>query len=380
MENKAQTLYPSKSSGRPSKIAIIGAGAVGTAVAYACAMRGDARTIVLQDINKAKVEAEALDMAHGIQFTSVGSIEGSDDVEIVRGADLIIVTAGAKQQPGQSRLELAGSTVNLMKKIVPNLQNVAPDARFMFVTNPVDVVTYAALKITGLPRNQVFGSGTVLDTSRLRYLVSRETGVATQNIHAYVAGEHGDSEVALWSSAEIGNVPLSQWGPTLSGGVFDSALRNSIAQEVVQSAYKIIEGKGATNYAIGLSAANIAGAVLRDEQRVLTISTLLEDWEGISDVVMAAPTIVGAAAAGGRGGGGGVPPPAAHAQRARRPDRIGPAPAPGCPRSGILSLLRISQWRHPQGVAPLAYTLRQSERMTVTTLPRMVASSPGMGE
>ena len=287
MENKAQTLYPSKSSGRPSKIAIIGAGAVGTAVAYACAMRGDARSIVLQDINKAKVEAEALDMAHGIQFTPAGSIEGSDDVEIVRGADLIIVTAGAKQQPGQSRLELAGSTVNLMKKIVPNLQNVAPDARFMFVTNPVDVVTYVALKLTGLPRNQV-----------LRYLVSRETGVATQNIHAYVAGEHGDSEVALWSSAEIGNVPLSQWGPTLSGGVFDSALRNSIAQEVVQSAYKIIEGKGATNYAIGLSAANIAGAVLRDEQRVLTISTLLEDWEGISDVVMAAPTIVGRDGAG----------------------------------------------------------------------------------
>ena len=291
MENKAQTLYPSKSSGRPSKIAIIGAGAVGTAVAYACAMRCDARSIVLQDINKAKVEAEALDMAHGIQFTPAGSIEGSDDVEIVRGSDLIIVTAGAKQQPGQSRLELAGSTVNLMKKIVPNLQNVAPDARFM-------VVTYAALKITGMPRNQVFGSGTVLDTSRLRYLVSRETGVATQNIHAYVAGEHGDSEVALWSSAEIGNVPLSQWGPTLSGGVFDSALRNSIAQEVVQSAYKIIEGKGATNYAIGLSAANIAGAVLRDEQRVLTISTLLEDWEGISDVVMAAPTIVGRDGAG----------------------------------------------------------------------------------
>ena len=303
MENKAQTLYPSKSSGRPSKIAIIGAGAVGTAVAYACAMRGDARSIVLQDINKAKVEAEALDMAHGIQFTPAGSIEGSDDVEIVRGADLIIVTAGAKQKPGQSRLELAGSTVNLMKKIVPNLQNVAPDARFMFVTNPVDVVTYVALKLTGLPRNQVFGSGTVLDTSRLRYLVSRETGVATQNIHVYVAGEHGDSEVALWSSAEIGNVPLSQWGPTLSGGVFDSALRNSIAQEVVQSAYKIIEGKGATNYAIGLSAANIAGAVLRDEQRVLTIASLLEDWHGISDVVMAAPTIVG------RDGAGRVLPP-----------------------------------------------------------------------
>ena len=297
MPTHSQSLYPS-STGRPSKIAIIGAGAVGTAVAYACLMRGDARDIVLHDINKPKVEAEALDMAHGIQFTPSGSIEGSDDVEIVRGADLVIVTAGAKQKPGQSRLELAGSTVDLMRKILPNLLNVAPEARFMFITNPVDVVTYAALKITGLPRNQVFGSGTVLDTSRLRYLVSRETGVATQNIHAYIAGEHGDSEVALWSSAEIGNVPLRHWGPTLSGRLFDTELREEIAKDVVNSAYKIIEGKGATNYAIGLAGSNIARAVLRDEQRVLTVSTLLEDWEGISDVCMAAPTLVGRDGAG----------------------------------------------------------------------------------
>ena len=176
MPTHAQSLYPG-SSGRPSKIAIVGAGAVGTAVAYACLMRGDARDIVLHDINKPKVEAEALDMAHGIQFTPSGSVEGSDDVEIVRGADLVIVTAGAKQKPGQSRLELAGSTVDLMRKILPNLLNVAPEARYMFITNPVDVVTYAALKITGLPRNQVFGSGTVLATSRLRYLVTLETGL-----------------------------------------------------------------------------------------------------------------------------------------------------------------------------------------------------------
>lgn len=291
-ESHAKSLYPAASTGRPSKIAVIGAGAVGTAVAYACAMRGDARSIVLQDINKAKVEAEALDIAHGIQFTPTGSVEGSDDVEIVSGSDLVIVTAGAKQKPGQSRLDLAASTVGLMRTIVPNLLTVAPDAVFMFITNPVDVVTYAALKLTGLPRNRVFGSGTVLDTSRLRYLVSLETGVATQNIHAYVAGEHGDSEVALWSSAEIGNVPLRHWGPTLSGRTFDKELRTAIAKEVVESAYTIIEGKGATNYAIGLTASNIAGAVLRDENRVLTVSTLLEDWEGISDVCMAAPTLV----------------------------------------------------------------------------------------
>lgn len=296
-EGNATSLYPS-AFGRPSKIAVVGAGAVGTAVAYACAMRGDARDIVLYDIDRAKVEAEALDMAHGIQFTPCGSIEGSDDIEIVRGADLVVVTAGAKQKPGQSRLELASSTVNLMKQIVPNLLAVAPDAVYLFITNPVDVVTYVGLQIAGGQRNQFFGSGTVLDTSRLRYLVSRETGVATQNIHAYVTGEHGDSEVALWSSAEIGNVPLAQWGPTLSGGEFDEATRDRIAREVVDSAYKIIAGKGATNYAIGLAGSRIVGAVLRDESRVLTVSSLLDDWYGISDVCLAVPTIVGRSGAG----------------------------------------------------------------------------------
>ncbi|MFT0761690.1 L-lactate dehydrogenase [Scrofimicrobium sp. R131] len=294
---RATSLYPS-AYGKPAKIAVVGAGAVGTAVAYACAIRGAARDIVLYDINETKVQAEALDMAHGIQFTPVGSITGSADIEIVRGSDLVIVTAGAKQKPGQTRMELAESTVSLMKVIVPQLMEVAPDAVYLYVTNPVDVVTYVALKIAGAPRRQIFGSGTVLDTSRLRYLVSLETGVATQNIHAYVTGEHGDSQVALWSSAEIGNVPLTQWGPTLSGRRFDHALRTEIAEEVVNSAYTIIEGKGATNYAIGLAASNIVNAVLRDESRVLTISSLLDDWQGISDVCMAAPTIVGRAGAG----------------------------------------------------------------------------------
>lgn len=294
---RAVSLYPS-SVGKPSKIAVVGAGAVGTAIAYACAIRGVARDIVLYDINKAKVEAEALDMAHGIQFTPAGSITGSNDIEILRGADLVIVTAGAKQKPGQTRMELAESTIGLMRSLVPELLEVAPDAVYLYVTNPVDVVTYVALKISGAPRQQIFGSGTVLDTSRLRYLVSLETGVATQNIHAYVVGEHGDSQVTLWSSAEIGNVPLTRWGPTLTGRRFDTALREEISDQVMTSAYKIIEGKGATNYAIGLAASNIAAAVLGDESRVMSISSLLDGWQGISDVCMAAPTIVGRVGAG----------------------------------------------------------------------------------
>ena len=187
-----------------------------------------------------------------------------------------------------------------MEKILPKLVEVAPNAIFVLVANPVDVVTYCAKKITGLPENQIFGSGTVLDTARMRYLVSLETGTAVQNIHGYIAGEHGDSEVALWSSAQIGGVPLTQWGPTLDGGHFDQEKRDRIAYDVVRSAYRIIEGKGVTNYAVGLAVQRIISAVLNDEQRVLTISPLLEQWHGISDVCMSVPTIVGREGAGRR--------------------------------------------------------------------------------
>lgn len=287
-----------RAQGHPSKLSVVGAGAVGTAIAYASAIKGDARTVALYDIDKPKVEAEALDIAHGIQFTPTGSVEGSDDIEILRGSDLVVVTAGAKQKPGQTRLELAESTVGLMKSLVPQMLTVAPDAIYMFVTNPVDVITYVALKLSGLPRNRVFGSGTVLDTSRLRYVISKETGVSSKSIHAMIAGEHGDSEVALWSSAEIGNVPVDRWGDTITGHPFDEGLRRKIAKDVVNSAYHIIDGKGATNYAIGLAATAIASSVLRDESRVMTISTLLDQWHGISDVCMAAPTIVGRSGAG----------------------------------------------------------------------------------
>ncbi len=289
---------PNLAKGRPSKLSVVGAGAVGTAVAYAAAMSGSARSIALYDINGPKVRAEGLDIAHGIQFTPVGSVQGSDDINILSGSDLVVVTAGAKQKPGQTRMELANSTVGLMKKLVPDLLSVAPDAIYMFVTNPVDVVTYVALQLMGKPRGQVFGSGTVLDSSRLRYLISQETGVSSKSIHAMIAGEHGDSEVALWSSAEIGNVPVDHWGPTLSGRIFDRKIREEIAKDVVNSAYHIIEGKGATNYAIGLAANAIASSVLRDERRVMTISTFLDDWNGISDVCMAVPTVVGRGGAG----------------------------------------------------------------------------------
>ena len=237
---------------RGTKLAVVGAGSVGSTLAYAALMRGAARTVALYDIDAAKVEAEVLDIAHGIQFMPVADVVGSDDVAVCADADVVVVTAGAKQRPGQTRLDLAEATVALVRRIIPDLVAVAPDAVFLMVTNPVDIVTYAALKISGLPARQVFGSGTVLDSSRLRYLLARHTGVAVQNIHAYIAGEHGDSEIPLWSSATIGSVPLTRW-PGIAGpdgsvtGRLTESDRERIAGEVVTSAYRIIAGKGATS-------------------------------------------------------------------------------------------------------------------------------------
>lgn len=279
-------------------VAVVGAGAVGATMAYAMLVRGAARRVVLHDINAAKVRAEVLDLGHGAMFLPEADIDGSDDVEICRGADIVIVTAGAKQKPGQSRMELAGVTVDLMKKVLPGVQAVAPDATYVMVTNPVDVVTYASLKITGLPPDRLIGSGTVLDTSRLRWLVSEACDVAVANVHAYMAGEHGDTEVPLWSSAAIGGVPLIEW--ERQTGRLGAVRRDEIARRTVNAAYAVIEGKGATNYAVGLAGARIVEAIRRDENRILPISTLLQDWHGITDVCMSVPTIVNGRGAGDR--------------------------------------------------------------------------------
>ena len=285
---------------RTAKLGIVGAGAVGSTMAYAALMAGVARTVALLDVNRAKVEAEALDMSHGIQFMPTAEVIGSDDVEVLSDCDVIVFTAGAKQKPGQSRLDLAGATIQLVGRVLPELVRVAPNAVHVMVTNPVDVVTYAALKISGLPPNQLFGSGTLLDSSRLRYLIAAETGVAVQSVHAWVAGEHGDTEIPLWSIASLGGVPLADWKGVGRHGPLTAELRDEIAHEVVAAAYKIIEGKGATNYAIGLAGVQIIASILNDEHRVLPVSSLLDDYHGISDVCLSVPTIVGASGAGER--------------------------------------------------------------------------------
>src|SRR4051794_5774097 len=184
-------------SPRTSKIAIVGAGSVGATIAYACLMRGVGQRIALYDVNRAKVEAEVLDLSHGLQFVPMAGVEGSDDVAVCADADVVVITAGAKQKPGQTRMDLLAANAGIFRSMVPQLQKVAPDALFLVVSNPVDVMTYATLKITSLAKERVIGSGTVLDSSRFRFLIAQRCGVAVQNVHAYIVGEHGDSEIPL---------------------------------------------------------------------------------------------------------------------------------------------------------------------------------------
>jgi len=282
---------------KPSKIAIIGAGSVGATIAYACLLRGVAKSIALYDVNSTKVEAEVLDLNHGLQFVPMATLEGAADLEVCRDADVVVITAGAKQKPGQTRMDLASANTAICKDLIPRLLAVAPNATLLLVTNPVDVITYITQKISGLPRERVFGSGTVLDSSRFRFLIAKRLRLAVQNVHAYIAGEHGDSEIPLWSSAHVGNIPLHDWA-VQNHGKLTVRDRTEIFQNVKTAAYQVIQGKGATNYAIGLATARILEAVLHDENRILPVSTLLTDYHAISDVCLSVPTIVNHTGAG----------------------------------------------------------------------------------
>ncbi|WP_245767164.1 L-lactate dehydrogenase [Stigmatella erecta] len=274
-----------------SKIAIIGAGAVGATVAYAAMIRGVAKHFAIYDINRAKVDAEVLDLNHGLQFVPMATLEGSDDLNVCAGAEVVVITAGAKQKPGQTRMELAGANVELCRTLIPQLLKVAPDALLLLVTNPVDVLTYVVQQLSGLPARRVLGSGTVLDSSRFRFLLARHLNVAVQNVHAFIAGEHGDSEIPLWSTASVGGLPLMQWSVP-GRAPLSEADRTHIFDHVRNAAYQVIRGKGATNYAIGLATAQILEALLHNEQRVLPVSSRLDGYLGIRDVCMSVPSIV----------------------------------------------------------------------------------------
>lgn len=278
---------------RASKLTVVGAGSVGSSLAYAALIRGSADTVALYDINTKKVDAEVLDLAHGTRFMAASRVEGGSDISCVAGSDVVVITAGARQEPGQTRLDLAEANVKILSSLLPQLIEQAPDAVYMLVTNPCDVLTSAALEISGLPRGRVLSSGTVLDSSRLRWVIGRWVRVAPSSVHAMIVGEHGDSEFALWSSATIGQVNVAQWRDPEGELVFTEDIRRQLEREVIDAAYAVIQGKGATNYAIGVAGARIVEAILGDQKAVLPVSTVLDNFHGISSVALSVPSIIG---------------------------------------------------------------------------------------
>jgi L-lactate dehydrogenase len=279
-----------------SKVTIVGAGSVGSSTAYAALIRGSARHVALYDIATQKAEAEVLDLAHGTQFTGSSDIIGGSDLAVVEGSHVVVITAGAKQDPGQTRIELAGVNARMMKTMMPQLLEAAPNAIFVLVTNPCDVLTVLAQEQTGLAPERIFASGTVLDTSRLRWKLAERAGVSTGSVHAYIVGEHGDTEFPLWSKATIGTVPILEW-VTPRGDRMTVDELDQIAIDVRDAAYKVIQGKGATNYAIGLSSARIIEAILNDERAVMPVSPVLRDFHGVDGVALSVPSLVSSAGA-----------------------------------------------------------------------------------
>lgn len=275
-----------------TKLSVIGAGSVGVAIAYAALIRGSADVVALHDLQAAKVEAEVLDLAHGTQFLGSKRVEGGSDLAVIEGSDVVVITAGAKQQPGETRLALGSRNAEILKALMPGIREHAPDAIVVLVTNPCDVLTVVAQREGGLDPARVLSSGTVLDSSRLRWRLSELVGVDARSIHALMIGEHGDSEFPLWSRAKIGPVLVREWQED-GRPRFSQADLDQVADEVVHAAYRVIAGKGATSSAIGVSTTRIVEAILRDEHAVLPVSSILSGQHGIDGIALSLPTVVG---------------------------------------------------------------------------------------
>jgi len=275
-----------------SKVAIIGVGDVGATLAYTLQLSGLATEMVLIDVNKEKTRGHALDMNHGLFFTPPVKIYAGDYTDC-QGAKVIVIAAGSRQKPGETRLELVQRNAGICKSIVNQITPYLKETVLLVTTNPVDVMTYVVLKSSGLPPGQVLGSGTVLDSARFRYSLSQKCGVDPRNVHAYVIGEHGDSEVLLWSSVNISGIPLESFCKGCKRGC-TSPPKNEIEETVKKSAYHIIEAKGFTNYGVSLAMLRILGAILRDEHSVLTVSTLLNGEYGLYNLCLSVPCMISA--------------------------------------------------------------------------------------
>ena len=274
-----------------SKVAIVGAGNVGSTFAFSLMIKAVAREIVLIDVDQGRAEGECMDLNHGASFVQPVNIY-SAGFEGCEGADVVVITAGAKQKPGQSRIDLVQTNADIFKDIIPKIVKFAKDAILLVVSNPMDILTYITLKISGYAGSKVIGSGTVLDTSRFRYLISEHCHLDPRNVHAYIIGEHGDTELPVWSHANIGGMVLAKYCPICGEHCDYKKELGKIFEEVKNAAYRIIEAKGATYYAIGLALVRIVEAILRDESSVLPVSGLINDYYGVNDVCLSIPCIV----------------------------------------------------------------------------------------
>ena len=273
------------------KAAVIGCGFVGSSIAFSLMQRGLYSQLVLIDANQAKAEGEAMDLSHGLPYAASMQIYAGTYDDVADCA-MVILTAGASQKPGESRLDLIGKNVAILKSIIPELTRRKFQGILLVVSNPVDVLTYAAWRLSGLPARHVIGSGTVLDTARLKYLLGQELGVDSRNVHAAVIGEHGDSELAVWSSANISSLDLDRFCQLRGKEDYRTVLER-IYREVRDSAYEIIARKGATYYGIAMAVARIAECIAKNESAMLPVSTVLEGQYGLSGLCLSIPTIVG---------------------------------------------------------------------------------------
>ena len=276
------------------KVGVVGSGNVGAGAANAMVLRGVAREIVMVDINTKRAQAEAEDILHAVPF-SHSVIVRQGDYSDLEGCTVVVITAGVAQKPGETRLQLLGRNASIFKGMIPLIVSNAPDAVLVVATNPVDIMTHLTAHYAaayGVPRHRVIGSGTTLDTARFRSILGRYLDVDPEHVHAYVLGEHGDSEVLAWSMVTVGTVPLEDYARARSISLSDEMLEE-IDDGVRRAAYRIIEGKGSTYYGIGAALSRIVQAILRDQRSLMTISAPLAELEDVRDITFAMPSLVG---------------------------------------------------------------------------------------
>jgi L-lactate dehydrogenase len=277
--------------GSAHKVGLVGTGFVGSSFAYALMQRGIASELVLVDANAEKALGEMMDLNHGLSFTKPMKISAGNYSDL-SGAKVVVITAGTSQKPGETRLDLLARNAAIFRSIIPQVIKHNPNGIILITTNPVDILTYISLKESNLSPTKVIGSGTILNTSRFRFLLGQFYGVDTRSVHAYIVGEHGDSEIPLWSMANIGGVRLQEFAP-LKNKRYNQEKMNKLFVSVRDAAYEIIQRKGATYYAIGLGLLSIVEAILGNYRSVLSISTLMTGQYGVQDICLSLPCVVG---------------------------------------------------------------------------------------